>query len=633
MRESIFKRRFRMDEVQIKGPSRELARLQTDKERIDAENKAWMGNLENFDNQPVCTFCGKTFERRAVLTSHMNNCRKLKTTTTTKKTDLNKIKEKLNQSDETSTNSNDSNLNKEILIENILISEENSCEIVEPVVIEKSIKIETETKSRKRKRNKTNKIVFPSPYEEEEEAYWSLDETGTLTVKKFIKEVVKPIEKVETKVPVQKKDTKIKQPKDEENEIGCIICDKKFGGLSNLKRHVAMFHYRQKKFACKMCEYRNFRKFDIIYHLQNTHAMNQEKSELNEFIIELNDEESKEDEEKKEIILNDVQKDLELKKEIEKKRKEIPIKVPVRQKRKYVRKSLPIKPEIVQVKEIVKTIIPVKVEEPPPPPQIKPTTEFSPPSSESGSKRPIRNRIKAIDKDFVYDLSNLLKKDADLFKEHQNYAIAQSIKTHRQRRNTIQTPEESFVKEIKLEKKLVIGAARKMAELTVSRNLAKIKLQKFQTNIPTSNELKPARITHVRHSIATNFKSDEQQTHQRRISVDSLTHLKKRRRTLLKSPPLPNLISLANFNKNYEENLFKKKTVETVVPPTGLNSFEADKEFLENVKKKLYQSNGERISVFQRLAENKNREETSSSLFSNSMSSTSSTIVKEENLI
>lgn len=601
MRESIFKRRFRMDEVQIKGPSRELARLQTDKERIDAENKAWMGNLENFDNTPVCTFCGKTFERRAVLTSHMNSCRKTKP----KKTDLSKVKEKLNQSDETSTNSSDSNLNKEILTENILISEENSCEIVEPLIEKPVIKIENETKSRKRKRNKTNKVVFPSPYEEEEEAYWSLDETGTLTVKKFIKEVVKVAEKVETKVPVAKKDLKTKT-KDEENEIGCIICDKKFGGLSNLKRHVAMFHYRQKKFACKMCEYRNFRKFDIIYHLQNTHAMNQEKSELNEFIIELNDEETKDEEDKKEttVTMNDVQKDFELKKEIEKKRKEIPLKVPVRTKRKYVRKSLPIKPEIVTiVKESVKTIVPVKIEEP----VVKPT-EFSPPSSESGSKRPIRNRIKAIDKDFVYDLSNLLKKDSDLFKEHQNYAIAQSIKSHRQRRNTIQTTDESFVKEIKFEKKLVIGAAQRMAELTVSRNLAKLKLVKFQ-NIP-ANELKAAKITHVRHSIAANFNSDET-THQRRISVDSLTHLKKRRRTLLKSPPLPNLISLTSFNKSV----------------AGVNSFEADKEFLENVKKNYQSNGGERISVFQRLAENKNREET---LFSNSMSSTSSTIVKEE---
>lgn len=606
MRDSIFKRRFRMDEVQIKGPSRELARLQTDKERVDAENKAWMGNLENFDNTPVCTFCGKTFERRAVLTSHMNSCRKNKP----KKTDLSKVKEKLNQSDETSTNSSDSLLSKEVLIENVLISEENSCEIVEP------IKVESEVKSRKRKRNKTNKVVFPSPYEEEEEAYWSLDESGTLTVKKFIKEIAKVVEKVETKATAVKREPKSKT-RDDENEIGCIICDKKFGGLSNLKRHVAMFHYRQKKFACKLCEYRNFRKFDIIYHLQNTHAMNDEKSELNKFLIELNDEESnKDDEEKKEMILtkNDVEKDLELKKEIEKKRREIPLKVPIRTKRKYVRKSLPIKIEdAVIVKEIVKPVVPVKIEEAP----VK-ITEFSPPSSESGSKRPIRNRIKAINKDFVYDLSNLLKKDADLFKEHQNYAIAQSIKSHKHRRNTIQTPEESFVKEIKIEKKLVIGAALRMAEITVSQNLAKLNPLKFQ-NTPTVELKKPAKIIHARHSIAANFNQEETK-HQRRISVDSLTHLKKKRRTLLKSPPLPNLISLTSFNMSYEDSLFKKKT-ETVAA-----SFDEDKEFLENVKKN-YQSNGERISVFQRLAENKNREEY---LYSNSLSSTSSTIVKEE---
>lgn len=73
MRDSILKRRTRIDEVQVKGPSRELARLQTDKERVDSQNKAWLDNLEdnNSSSKNVCLFCGRKFDRRAVLLSHL----------------------------------------------------------------------------------------------------------------------------------------------------------------------------------------------------------------------------------------------------------------------------------------------------------------------------------------------------------------------------------------------------------------------------------------------------------------------------------------------------------------------------------------------------------------------------------
>lgn len=73
MRDSILKRRTRIDEVQVKGPSRELARLQTDKERVDLQNKAWLDNLEDNENsnKNVCLFCGRQFDRRAVLFSHL----------------------------------------------------------------------------------------------------------------------------------------------------------------------------------------------------------------------------------------------------------------------------------------------------------------------------------------------------------------------------------------------------------------------------------------------------------------------------------------------------------------------------------------------------------------------------------
>lgn len=76
MRDSILKRRTRIDEVQVKGPSRELKLLQTDKERVDSQNKAWLDNLEDNENisKNVCLFCGRQFDRKAVLLSHLKVC-------------------------------------------------------------------------------------------------------------------------------------------------------------------------------------------------------------------------------------------------------------------------------------------------------------------------------------------------------------------------------------------------------------------------------------------------------------------------------------------------------------------------------------------------------------------------------
>lgn len=72
MRNSISKRRTRIDEVQVKGPNRELARLKTDKDCTDLQNDVWHDNLENGTNSSknVCLYCGRQFDRRAVLFSH-----------------------------------------------------------------------------------------------------------------------------------------------------------------------------------------------------------------------------------------------------------------------------------------------------------------------------------------------------------------------------------------------------------------------------------------------------------------------------------------------------------------------------------------------------------------------------------
>lgn len=57
----------------------------------------------------------------------------------------------------------------------------------------------------------------------------------------------------------------------EQRPTDCTICDKKFANLSNLRRHVAMFHYREKRFACKLCVFRAYRKVDVLNHVTSAH--------------------------------------------------------------------------------------------------------------------------------------------------------------------------------------------------------------------------------------------------------------------------------------------------------------------------------------------------------------------------
>jgi hypothetical protein len=90
MRDAIYKKSSRADEVVVKGPSRELTRLRQST-AVSAANsnygddngddeqqqkKAYIENMENYKNLPYCTYCCKNFERKAVLQSHIQSCRK-----------------------------------------------------------------------------------------------------------------------------------------------------------------------------------------------------------------------------------------------------------------------------------------------------------------------------------------------------------------------------------------------------------------------------------------------------------------------------------------------------------------------------------------------------------------------------
>ncbi|CAG4914743.1 unnamed protein product [Colias eurytheme] len=80
LRETIQSKSFRMNNppafYEKRKSNMKNATVQkiTEEERIDQENQAWMDNMEGDGEVPRCGGCGRTFERRAALAAHTNTC-------------------------------------------------------------------------------------------------------------------------------------------------------------------------------------------------------------------------------------------------------------------------------------------------------------------------------------------------------------------------------------------------------------------------------------------------------------------------------------------------------------------------------------------------------------------------------
>lgn len=467
MREAIYKRRIRMDEVQTKGPSRELARLQTDKERRDAENKAWLDNIERVDNSPMCTYCGKTFERKAVLNTHLNNCQmknklsNLVTDKTSASTASNRdspvqLKSKLfnlfnektstgsrvspvpNNSTSTGTTSNkppskqlrvdgDSKLNSNSnSVDSFDLEQKydingDSKESIDLLEVKEEL---TGSGQNRRKRRKPPKILTRNDDVDSDTLNEMFANLGKNTDELSLKTVCfdnltraaeneqqntedSHIKKTENKpsetvAPVVKAEPKQRvNPNMKQLPCFCKICHKRFDALSNLRRHISMFHYRSRKFGCKLCDYRAFRKYDVVNHLGSAHSISGDKETTLEFVRVYEEKYFKDGVEEDIVLITDTEN------------------VPKENKPEEKRQRRPRGSAKIQVPSTSRKA--VILQSPREPKITRSSSQLSLSSTDESipNKRPIRNRVKPVNKDFVYDLSNLLKKDM-LFAERES---------------------------------------------------------------------------------------------------------------------------------------------------------------------------------------------------------------------
>ncbi|XP_058443130.1 uncharacterized protein LOC131425333 [Malaya genurostris] len=484
MRDAILKRRTRIDEVVVKGSSREVSRLLQsssaasnksysanrtafDEQRDEAAaTRAWMENLEHFDQGPMCSYCGKTFDRKAVLSTHMQTCaQKIRQTdngassvplcSATPSTSGRRSKAKnvspqltvkIKQEPVDPPASDDSNsFDVSLLTLQAQIDPEtrsdggSKLERVLTIKPEELGLLSSSEENNRRKRKKPTIMLRNAS----DDISWEIDEieqkSMEICINPFMQIKEEPMdEPMEIKPPKAKRGPRNRKKQSPEEEItdkemkerfeidGNIICrcSKRYDDPEKYKRHLRVFHSRQRRFWCAVCDFKGYRKIDTVNHLMQEHNYKGDQNDINSLInvqpiekienisIENNHNLSKQSIESvieavsqscdtisTDIsfaefsagnICSSVLNSTSISHEVPSLESEFPLK----------RSRARVTQEITSPLDVSKGK------------SKNSTTEDD--NSSPTSKRPTRNRVKPVDKDFVYDLTHLLHKEEDL---------------------------------------------------------------------------------------------------------------------------------------------------------------------------------------------------------------------------
>lgn len=496
MRDNIIKKRVRADEVVTKPASinRELQKLQNGSEQPPDDNiPDWNSNDlsgEFPSDSHICPSCFKTFDRKAVYTSHVQACsdakcreknkmKKRKAKEETKSKQLINFEENSNGSDQSVQQAVDPTPEGDVTVNKRKRKRTNKVkkeEVLEKHIVEQeessSVDWNLDDEEEKKKLENIKKEIIEEDYRRVSISDISLNGRATTSTSiQFGAETNDEDDEPNALVIDEKVE---EEPKSDQK---CPQCDKVFDTDEKLKYHLNTYHSRQKRFKCKMCEYQGYRKKDTINHLNCVHNVDGDKEELEKYmesVMKAVDEESlaKQNELKK--------NQLKIKRKLARERLKLngskdekaeseasePTKVevvpppdvkiefkepapvespskPSKVRRKSLHTSILVPQEsdsTDDTKKIPKMFIKAKIEEAGNEKKKKRRRDRVGTSPQAGQSllniskfgkivkrsssgeskdggRPIRNRIKPVRKDFLYDLSDLLKKDADAYRE------------------------------------------------------------------------------------------------------------------------------------------------------------------------------------------------------------------------
>ncbi|XP_075151697.1 uncharacterized protein LOC142225758 [Haematobia irritans] len=495
MRDSILRKRIQIGNVHVKGPSRELKGLQLDSAK-DFETVQNGCEIDRQNDKPVstCNFCQKTFDRRAAFATHLSNCPSKKTNLAKNEVQHNprvapkdenqtKLKNQKtpsvvknlleNQNEKIKTNNQQQGINSQSHEKNqahLMYDYESTTNRLYYEVNIKQEPPDEEFNSNSTQATNGSDInalfenlenqtfgqglqtvsldLMVSTHEQKQEEMRKDDKRDA------INETIKD-ECTSTKdiIPESSSDKKVTKklkgfrntPASKQLTCRCKICNKQFNALSNLRRHISMFHYRARRFGCNLCEYRAFRRYDIVNHLSFVHKMQGERESMAlEFVTTHDIQYSKDDVEHDIVVVNDavdktrIQKHSQLKTYDNKaKRKTIESKID-RSIQKSATSGMTDNDSKIKTCEHERKIIKAELDkeranrdgykesrEPSDVAKIDDNVLHRTKVVKTklrkalvqevaiSQKRPIRNRIKTVNNDFVYDLSTLKEEPKD----------------------------------------------------------------------------------------------------------------------------------------------------------------------------------------------------------------------------
>ncbi|KAL4716617.1 hypothetical protein ACJJTC_008252 [Scirpophaga incertulas] len=426
LRESVHTKAFRMNNPPAfyekrKNKQPAIQKI-TEEERLNQENQAWMNNVEGDSNIPRCFGCGRTFERRAALAAHTHTCQPRSRVLARKPQEIKKIEIQIRKDYNKGSSVNQSIPQKSTESNEI----KSSCEDVAVITLVN----ESENKD---KDNRSKIISIENLMDVDE-----IDDKSESSPEKLVDSISTITANSETKLPFAQSSEKSNltafrqkiEPVIEIAKLLCKLCDIQHETLDGLYEHMA-HHYKWMRYACKLCNFKNYNIETLPEHVKVVHKLKGDKHfifttvkaidgtealELSEFVGIVNDRNDINTDARRHSRcssdssrLSDDSSSSHTRIEGSRKRKTQKNKLPAKKKR-----------ENIVIEEIE---------------DIESKKSLSDNIHAVASRRPVRKKTKVKNSDFEYDLSNLLKMEA------QGYREAQSIgtKTNQIKKKTTQS--------------------------------------------------------------------------------------------------------------------------------------------------------------------------------------------------
>ncbi|XP_063377257.1 uncharacterized protein LOC134664506 isoform X1 [Cydia fagiglandana] len=510
----------------------------SEEERLDQENQAWMDNMEGDGELPRCGGCGRTFERRAALAAHTHTCqprcRALARRPDAKRIEI-QIRKDYHKGPTGNPLKDTENKQTDEEVQNLAKAPEKDAEPTEKTPLPDEKNVETEEKATDPMPNPIVKNSQPEiiPTQKKPEVRGNVLEEATMDIiDDRSSDSIDSPEKIVK--PQTEKKTKLRLPFAHQAEksnlaafkqrlradvdmekLLCKKCDTKNTRVQELHEHMAG-HYKWMRYACKLCNFKNYDFEKLPEHVKVVHKLKgdsdfyfstvkaldgPEATELAEPVEESDVNEESSESRRPSRCSSDSSR------LSDDSSSSSAREVGARKRKMYHNRSGGKKRkengEPDNIKEDA-TDSTNNIEGRESPSNVKPFEENSSDiddleeklakqankgqSSSYVSRRPVRKKTKPKNEDFEYDLSNLLKMEAQGYRESQIVTPVKPIQTKKKLLQELQSSYDNINKEH-------VGALALLSKKAVDRAAAELKTTNFGP--PTFNVQKELRLPNI----------------------------------------------------------------------------------------------------------------------------------------